>query len=168
MKKITNDILWDFADELLPIAQQKEVAQLLENNPALQKQLDTIRQQKTLFASSKLEQPDVDFGATLLSKWSAIQAAQSVEITQPTSNLFFLKVLFTSFMVLCISLLCIVFSKNTAIEPFDIEIPNIEFEWSKLSFILVSILAMLSVQLVEKAIEFHFANANSTTIANSN
>lgn len=157
MKKITNDILWDFADELLPIAQQKEIEQLLATNPALQQQLDTILQQKTLLSSSDLAQPNVDFSSTLLEKWAAIQQIQPIEIPAPSSNMFFLKVLFTSFMILSISLLYIAFSKNTISEPFEIEIPNIEFPWSKLSFMLVSILAMLSVRLLEKMIVFRYA-----------
>jgi hypothetical protein len=157
MKEITNDILWDFADELLPIAQQKEIKQALANNPELQQQLDIILQQKALLSSSDLAQPNVDFSSTLLEKWTTMQQVQPVEITTPSSNMFFLKVLFTSFMILSIGLLCFAFSKNTTSEAIQIEIPNIEFAWSKLSFILVSILAMLSVRLLEKMIVFRYA-----------
>jgi hypothetical protein len=156
MKEITNDILWDFADELLPIAQQKEIEQLLANDPMLQQQLDIILQQKTLLSSSDLEQPNVDFSTSLLEKWALQQQTQPVETTQVSSNMFFLKVLFISFIILSISLLYIAFSKNTISEPFEIEIPNIEFPWAKMSFILVSILAMLSVRLLEKMIVFRY------------
>jgi hypothetical protein len=154
MKKITDDILWDFADGLLSNAQQKEIEQLLANNPALQQQLNIILQQKALFSSSDLERPNLDFSATLLEKWALEPQAQPAEVAPVSSNILLLKILFASFVALSLGLLYFAFSTNTVSEPLQIEIPNIEFPWSKISFILVSILAMLGVRLLEKMIVF--------------
>lgn len=150
MKKITNDILWDFADGLLPNTQQKEIAQALLDNPTLQEQLDVIIQQKVLFSTTELEQPKLDFATTLLEKWAAEQPLQTATIAAPTTQVPLLKGLFASFILLSITLLYLTFSSNTVSEPLPIVVPNIEIPWSKMSFILVSILAMLSIRLLEK------------------
>lgn len=150
MKKITNDILWDFADGLLPTTQQKEVELLLANNPALQQQLNVILQKKALLSYNELEQPSVDFASNLLGKWALIQQTQHLETIPVSSNIRFLKILFISFIAMSISLSYIVFSTNNISEPLQIGIPTIEIPWSKISFMLVSILAMLSVLLLEK------------------
>jgi hypothetical protein len=154
MKKITEDILWDFADQLLPNDQQKEIEILIANDPALQKQLDAILQQKTLFSSTEMEQPNVDFSSTLLEKWAIEQETQTVENTQLSGSFSLLKIIFTSFVFMSIGLIYFTFSQNTVSEPLPIEIPNIEIPWSKMYFILVSILALLSVRFIEKWIVF--------------
>ncbi len=150
MKKITNDILWDFADGLLPNAQQKEIAQALLDNPTLQQQLDVIIKQKALFSTTELEQPKLDFATTLLEKWVLEQPLQTAPTVAHSTQISLLKGLFVSFILLSIILLYFAFSSNTVSEPLPIVIPNIEIPWSKMSFILVSILAMLSIRLLEK------------------
>ncbi len=154
MKKITDDTLWNFADELLSNDQHKEIEILMKNDPLLRQRVEAIFQQKTLLFGSGLEQPNADFSAKLLAQWTLENSATPVEIVQNSTNLFVLKAIFSAFIVLSISLLCIAFSNNTVSEPLPIEIPNIDFSWSKISFLLVSILAMLSVRLFEKVIVF--------------
>jgi hypothetical protein len=156
MKKITDDILWDFADQLLSATQHKEVAELIKNDPALQKKWNAILQQKVVMSSSDLVLPNTDFSSNLLEIWQVEQQTKVIEIQQPTANMFLLKVLFISFTLLSLVLLYIAISQNSTTEPLPIQIPNIEFVWSKILFILVGVVAMINVRLIEKIILYRY------------
>jgi anti-sigma factor RsiW len=78
--KLTNEILWDYADGFLNEEDKLRVDAYLRQNPAKQTQLDGILSEKCSFSTLPLEKPNAGFTQQVMSAWTAEQTDKKAPV----------------------------------------------------------------------------------------
>jgi len=76
---LTDDILWDYADGFLEGEEKLRVDAYLQQNPAQQARLETIRAEKRSFSDLTLEKPKAGFAQQVLKVWAMEQAPAKIQ-----------------------------------------------------------------------------------------
>jgi hypothetical protein len=142
---VTQEILWNYADDLLSLSERKAVEAALLQDDVLQKQLAEILQEKKLFSQLSLEKPSLDFASNVLSSW---QAEQSFEPVVQKSKYVF-KIMIGLFIALTISFLYMIFSTPSINSDPIIEVPS-NLPWQSISISIAFLVAIVAVKFVEK------------------
>jgi anti-sigma factor RsiW len=77
------NLLWDYADDLLSPSERQQVEALLANDPTLKQGLERILLEKNTFSSLPLEQTPMSFSNNVMAAW---QQEQSVAVYVPQPN----------------------------------------------------------------------------------
>lgn len=72
--KLTDEILWDYADGFLNGEEKLRVDTYLHQNPAQQARLDSILSEKRSFSALSLEKTDAGFAQQVMTAWAAEQS----------------------------------------------------------------------------------------------
>lgn len=80
---LTEDMLWDFADDLLAPEDRVKVDAYLLQHPEQQARIDAILAEKRVFAALPTEQPNTGFADRVMAAWVSEQARnQSVALNK--------------------------------------------------------------------------------------
>ena len=70
---MNEDVLWDYADELLDKADRDRVDIYLRQHPEWQTRLSEVREMRAMLGNLPLESPDSGFSAQVMQAWNTLQ-----------------------------------------------------------------------------------------------
>ncbi|MCB0576434.1 MAG: hypothetical protein KDC61_17900 [Saprospiraceae bacterium] len=71
---MNDDVLWDYADQLLPETERLRVEAYLEQHPEWKERLAAIESEKRMLSSMPLEKPRAGFADRVMAAWAAEQS----------------------------------------------------------------------------------------------
>ncbi len=99
------NLLWDYADGLLSLSEQRHVEALLANDPALKKGLEGILLKKNAFSSLSLAQTPASFATNVLAAWQQEQL-ETVYVPQKNWIIRGITLAFTLLLLAGLILIC--------------------------------------------------------------
>jgi anti-sigma factor RsiW len=93
------NLLWDYADDLLSPSERTQVEALLANDPTLKQGLEHILLEKNTFSSLPLEHTPISFASNVMAAWQQEQGVATVYVPQPNWIIRSIAAIFTLLLV---------------------------------------------------------------------
>ncbi|MBL7809626.1 MAG: hypothetical protein JNN28_17530 [Saprospiraceae bacterium] len=161
--KLTDEILWDYADGFLPAEERIQVESWLRQHPESQVRLDHILVEKRAFASAPMEKPDSGFAQQVMNAWAQEHAPVKSTVAKKTLDWIFWAA--GSILIFMVFVPFLLAPDAPATKPMQIPekfVPQISvpaYDWAGLLnshmtyFLILAILAFLSLKLLDKYLQ---------------
>ncbi len=154
---LTDDLLWDYADDFLAAEDKLRVDAFLRQHPEWQERLDAIMAEKRAFHALPLEKPHPGFSDKVMAAWAAETHASW---SASAKGKDWIVLLISAVLGLFICAAFVVAAMQAAPAPLPVELPKMPaYEWGRvfdnqvLQFGLFFALALMTIKFVEKYIE---------------
>lgn len=152
---LTEDILWDYADDFLSPEEKLRVDVYLKQYPEWRAQLDAIMAEKRSFAAMPLEKPAPGFSDRVMVAWASEQA--HVRATSPGKGKDWILYVISAVFGLFICSAMVMIGLQGAPEKMPVEMPQVPVaEWGKIAsnpvlhYGLYFILTVLALKVVDQ------------------
>lgn len=144
---VTENTLWDYADNLLSAQERQAVEIAIANDPTLRTQLDEILQFQQNLSQQTLDQPNANLSQHILQAWAQEQASA----TEFKANYRPLYVIATFVGVVTFALLIIA---ARSINPIEITLPSFDFSNQLLLISTEFLTAIVAILFIDKLIKY--------------
>lgn len=154
---LTDDLLWDYADDFLTAEEKIRVDAYLRQHPEWQERLDAILAEKRAFHATPLEKPKPGFSDRVMAAWAAETHANYVATAKGKDWIIYL---ISSVLGLFICAAFVVAGMQAAPTNLPVEMPQVpSYDWSQifgnqiLQYGLFFLFALVTLKFVEKYLE---------------
>lgn len=154
---MTEDMLWDYADDFLSAADKMKVDGYLQQHPEWRERLDVILAEKRAFTALSLETPDAGFADRVMTAWASEQAHGRATAPEKGQDrmIYLISAVFGLFI--CSALVFMVLQGIPARLPVEVPAVSLpEVNWGGifgtpvLQYGLYFVLTLLALKVVEK------------------
>ena len=156
---LTDDLLWDYADNLLDSAERRRVTEALYRQPDAAYRLEAILSEKKAFAAQPLDLPATGFADRVLSAWT-LEQMQLQPRTKPGRDWMVLLISGGFGLLLLVPLLALVIAalrNSAAVLPIDYRLPAINWAAllsnSALQYALGLAFTLITLRLLDRYLQ---------------
>lgn len=147
-KIVTENTLWDYADNLLSMQERQAVEIAIATDPILRAQLDEILQFQQGLSLQTSEFPNANLSQQILQSWAQEQAASQVEFKANYRPLYvimtFVAIVFFIAIIITIQ----------SVQSISLVIPTFDFYNQTMQISLAFISAIIGVLFIERLVKY--------------
>jgi anti-sigma factor RsiW len=159
---LTDDILWDYADDLLAAQEKQQVEAYLKQHPEWQAKLTAIRAEQRALATLPLQKPGAGFSDRVMATWTAEHMKSFAAAAPPKKRDWIILTLAGSMGMLILAPIVVMVIAAIGATPAEISVPTIQTPsidtdiWAQalagpvFQTALIGIFAILMLRIIDK------------------